>query len=86
MAEIQAPWDEGTVRALNAYQEQAYFHPFTCRNRPHPGNQEAVLVATAEGWVCRSCAYTQDWAHAFMADPATLEMRSRLFGGSGISD
>lgn len=32
------------------------------------GGQHA-LVATADGWVCETCDYTQDWAHAFMAEP-----------------
>jgi hypothetical protein len=71
---ITAPWDEEQVDALNAYQASGAMHPFTCGNRPHPGNAEAVLVATPEGWVCRDCDYTQDWAHAFMADPETLEL------------
>lgn len=29
---------------------------------------DRLLIATVAGWVCPTCAYTQDWAYAFMAD------------------
>ena len=30
---------------------------------------ERELVATDDGWICRTCDYVQEWAWAFMADP-----------------
>lgn len=59
------PWDAQTVRNLNQFQHQSGMHPFTCVDATHP-----VLVATANGWRCERCAYTQNWAHSFMADPS----------------
>lgn len=65
---ITAPWTPEQVDALNAYQRLGYVHEFTC---PHGENhQDRILVATASGWRCRWCDYTQDWAHDFMADKA----------------
>lgn len=66
MTKIQAPFSPERVAALNRYQTRGKFHPFTCPNE-HVG--EAVLLATREGFVCpvEGCEYSQDWAHAFMA-------------------
>lgn len=77
---ITAPWTGEQVNALNAYQTSGAMHPFTCGNRPHEGDAEAVLQATSDGWVCTTatCGYTQDWAHAFMADPETLSLIQRI--------
>lgn len=59
---IEAPWTPEQVTRLNAFQRVGWFHPFTCgMNTGH-----RVLVATPDGWVCPDCAYTQNWAHAFM--------------------
>jgi hypothetical protein len=68
---IVAPWTQAQVVGLNRWQMAGYVPEFTCGNRRTlfhvPG--EDVLVATVAGWVCPSgCGYTQDWAHAFMAD------------------
>lgn len=73
---IFPPWSEEEVSALNAYQQHAPMHPFTCPNRGDDEHRidgardEGILVATPEGWVCPapSCPYVQSWAHAFMAD------------------
>lgn len=73
---IIPPWSEEQVSALNAYQQRAPMHHFTCPNRGDdahriPGDRdEGLLVATAEGWVCQAegCQYVQSWAHEFMAD------------------
>jgi fido (protein-threonine AMPylation protein) len=61
---IDAPFTPEQVQALNEYQEKLCFHPFTCGN----GSHHRILVATPDGWVCRDCDYTQNWAHAFMAE------------------
>lgn len=68
MAELtRAPWTEGQVAVLNAFQAEGRFHPFTCGSDDHVGPHPR-LVATEAGWVCPdpACGYTQDWAHAFM--------------------
>lgn len=63
-------WTETEVENLNRYQTSRAFHPFTCDNavcrtkEPLFGN----LTATTDGWICETCDYTQDWAHAFMLD------------------
>lgn len=73
---IEAPFTDTQVRGLNEYQTGIDFGhrmpPFTCGNRGdgkhgEEGGDKGVLIATAKGWVCPSCEYTQDWAHSFMA-------------------
>lgn len=81
---VTAPWNPEQVASLNGYQHAANVHPFTCPEPFHatPGTVHPValhgkvtLVATESGWVCPgrtpvggACAYTQNWAHAGMAD------------------
>lgn len=60
---ISPPWDDETVSRLNEFQCCGVFHPFTCGN----GCREWPLLATRNGWVCKTCDYTQDWAHGSMA-------------------
>lgn len=63
---IDAPFTPEQVVALNNYQTDGRFHEFTCGvDSRHP-----ALVATATGWVCPTCDYTQSWAHDFMLAPA----------------
>lgn len=67
---ILAPWTPEEVAALNRYQSNVMYHPYTCGNRGDSGhkqwgNDTGTLLATEDGWVCRDCDYTQDWAHAF---------------------
>ncbi|MEV7034577.1 hypothetical protein AB0N99_30650 [Streptomyces sp. NPDC093272] len=68
---IRTPWTSEQVQALNDFQQRGAMHPFTC-GREHPGQQSPTLDATHAGWICPDpmCTYEQDWAHAFMADPA----------------
>ena len=68
--QITAPWNAEQVNRLNRFQQEANMHPFTC-GALHSSGQRPVLEATQAGWICpdRGCAYTQGWAHAFMADP-----------------
>jgi len=61
---IEAPFTPDQVEALNRWQTSGPVHPFTCGNREEHGND--VLIATADGWRCPSCDYTQPWAHDFM--------------------
>lgn len=64
---VRAPFTADQVASLNGYQQSGMFHEFTCGNGACPGTQE-VLVAAGDGWHCPECGYTQDWAHAMMAD------------------
>jgi hypothetical protein len=79
---IQAPWTEEQVAALNAFQQRAPFHPFTCGYRDdHYAANQGILVATTTGWVCpyRGCQYTQDWASPFMMDPHWVTCRGGMY-------
>ena len=57
----EAPWAPEEVAALNAWQADGRFHPYTC------GDCGAALVATEAGWSCptEGCTYAQAWAHRF---------------------
>jgi hypothetical protein len=61
---IRPPWTDAQVAALNRFQANPRFHPFTCVCGA--GNEDP-LVATRGGWTHR-CGHTQTWALAFMAD------------------
>lgn len=82
---LRAPWTVEQTAALNAWQTNGRFHPFTCGNdrgdAKHRAYAEAhggdlgQLMATPNGWFCPACDYRQDWAHEFMAKP---------IGGEGL--
>ena len=74
--EVKELWSDGQIAALNKFQKDGNFHPFTCNNRNdgnHPLEDEygdhGVLRARKTGWYCNFCDYTQDWAHEFMFNP-----------------
>jgi ribosomal protein S27AE len=79
---IEAPFTEDQVKSLNGYQKSGYCHPFTCGNDkcPKPRFEHSILVAKSDGWHCPRCAYTQTWAHKFMADGSWKEMNPDRFG------
>lgn len=60
---LRAPWTSEQIAALNAFQHNGRFHPFTCGT----DSGHRVLLATPDGWVCEDCEYRQTWAHEFMA-------------------
>lgn len=66
---ILAPFTPEQVVALNKYQENGTFHPFTCGgencNRSER-EDDGVLLATKEGWICGCGKYKQLWAHEGM--------------------
>lgn len=65
---VEAPFTDLQVLYLNEFQANDMHHAFTCSNESvHTG--DGKLVATPEGWVCKECSYTQDWAHDFMTRP-----------------
>lgn len=55
------------VASLNGYQNWGRMHPFTCGGGGGPCSGTS-LIATAAGWRCPACDYTQDWAHNWMKD------------------
>ncbi len=68
---ITAPFTQEQVDALNEWQKNGRFHPFTCgndRTNEKHLDGEGLLVATLEGWICPFCDYKQNWAHSFMAE------------------
>jgi hypothetical protein len=56
------------VDRLNRWQFRSSDHPYTCgglrKDEQHLDN-EGVLMATANGWICPYCTYTQDSAPDF---------------------
>ena len=66
---IQAPFTEEQVQAINQYQQEGQFHPFTCgsgkRTDENHKYGEGILVATTEGLKCPFCDYKQNWAYDF---------------------
>jgi hypothetical protein len=76
---VTAPFTPEQVESLNGYQSALLFHPFTCRHRDDGKHtDEAVLIASTDGWQCPCCDYRQDWAHAFMADGSWRQFREEL--------
>lgn len=78
---IRAPWSQETADALNRFQRNGKFHPFTCAGDRTDAFHAAAVVnyslsdagqlhAILNGWVCKGCSYTQDWAFAFMVEHA----------------
>jgi hypothetical protein len=55
----RAPWNAEQVKALNTYQVNSRFHPYTCDGCD---NRDG-LIATIHGWICPWCDYRQDWCH-----------------------
>jgi hypothetical protein len=78
MEQIKAPFTPEQVKNLNVYQQLGHMHPFTGtgmadteghKSRSNCPDQECLLKATTDGWVCPCGQYKQNWAHAFMAEP-----------------
>lgn len=69
---IKAPFTEEQVKSLNFYQENQKYHPFTCGSGNRIDDKhldgQGILLATENGWICKYCSYTQNWAHLFMTD------------------
>lgn len=84
---IVAPFTEQQVINLNKYQSSGRMHPFTCGgaecNRSER-EDEGILIATTEGWVCPCGKYTQNWAHDFMVENQ-LPDRGILIVGGGLT-
>lgn len=66
---IEAPWSPNQVAALNEFQQNPNFHPYTSEAR-------AILIATEAGWVeYQGGPVIQTWAHDWTIDAA---LRQRL--------
>lgn len=65
---IEAPWTKQQVEGLQRYQENDFYHEYTC------GGEDcgSTLVPTINGWVCQFCNYKQDWAHAWSSVPEDM--------------
>jgi len=75
---VEAPFTPEDVAALNRFQLDDRFHPFTCASVDHAGVR---LIATENGWRCavQTCGYTQDWAWDMMlTDVVRLRGRPEL--------
>lgn len=91
---VEAPFTPEQVKHLNDFQSCGYLHPFTCggdgrTDESIHGDREGVLVATVRGWICPYCAYTQEWAHGFMAkslqpNPMDRITRCGICGGKTV--
>lgn len=72
---ITAPFTEAQIKELIAFQASAG-HPFTCGGANCVRSERAddgILIPRREGWVCPCGKYTQNWAHAFMADEKVVK-------------
>ncbi|UZF95790.1 hypothetical protein [Bosea sp. NBC_00550] len=90
MAEkLTAPWTDEQVSALNLFQVETRFHPFTCGGdrtddahrayQAEQGGDLGQLVATNDGWVCPVCGYRQQWAHgSWLRRPGMTANRSAV--------
>lgn len=67
---LKAPFSPEHVVALNAWQQRDNVHPYTCIEHARQDHRltDGALFATVRGWICPYCDYTQDWAHASIAD------------------
>lgn len=85
MTAVIAPFTPNQVERLTQWQETPWVHPFTCANRGDGQHRTTtdtgVLVPTTGGWTCPDCDYTQDWAHAYMADEPTPRNPFELLQG-----
>jgi hypothetical protein len=59
-----SPWSDEEVKSLNECQQFGYCHSFTCGGENCNNN----LIATNNGWMCKNCDYTQNWAYKWMTN------------------
>jgi hypothetical protein len=59
---VFAPFDADTVGALERYQHDGGFHPYTCPASEKHGSVR--LVPFSDGWHCVRCDYTQRFVSA----------------------
>lgn len=68
--QIYAPFTDEQVQKLNEFQKSRKMHPYTCMgefcDRSKTEN-EGILIATNQGWICPCGQYTQNDAPNFYA-------------------
>jgi hypothetical protein len=76
---LEAPFTQEQVDKINKWQNSWDYHPFTCcspeeieeclrankQGKTFEEN-EGLLIATLDGFVCPCSKYTQDWCYEFM--------------------
>jgi len=73
---IEAPFTDEQVEAINLYQKNGVFHPYTCGGNRTDGKHldgEGILVATKEGLKCPYCDYTQNWVNGDTANKGLIK-------------
>jgi|AntAceMinimDraft_6_1070360.scaffolds.fasta_scaffold03539_9 hypothetical protein len=72
MSEYKLIFSDVQVSKLNDHQTDSKSHGYTCCGGDYPNNKncqrnsrenEGLLLATNEGWVCPCGDYKQYWAH-----------------------
>lgn len=58
LVKILAPFTDSQIKYLEDYQRCRVIHPYTCGNDKCRDD----LIPTKDGWICKSCNYTQNWA------------------------
>lgn len=82
---VTSPFTAEQVVNLDAYQHACLAHPFTCGQRddhPFHNGDQGILIPTVRGWICQFCDYTQDWAHAQMADGSYVKDLHEILGAT----
>lgn len=73
--QIDAPWTDDQVAALNDFQSSNVVHPFT-------SGGGKTLIATRDGWVEEEGGpVVQTWAYSLMADSGFLRQHIQLASG-----
>ena len=74
---FNSPFTDEQVEKLNTFQNNSQgCHPFTCCSpdsisgclRRSVKEEEGILIASNDGWVCPCGEYKQDWAWKFMIE------------------
>lgn len=67
---IKAPFTEEQVKYLNELQQSKRVHEYTCCSpkeikqcQRRSGQNNGILTATTEGWICPCGKYKQNWAY-----------------------
>jgi hypothetical protein len=66
--DIYAPFTDEQVQKLNESQKSITMHPFTCMGTfcdRGKAENEGILIATNQGWICPCGQYTQNYARKF---------------------
>lgn len=62
----QSDFSDKKIDELNKHQKDGRFHPYTCDRKGvncTVNDDDGVLIATKEGWICPCGSYKQNWHH-----------------------